>query len=125
MYIVSGGVRRGDKRLAIAAGDKNFTNSKNQELHDIKVAEFNPLDRSQKWWHGSDMALHSYAPYHDMVLIERNGTSMMLEHEESFETHHGKFVSNKMAYNVHEKHWYNEVTGNIISIDVSDPFKVP
>lgn len=46
MYIVTGGVRKGDKRLALAAGNETVTDKKHQTLHNIKVAEFNPEDRS-------------------------------------------------------------------------------
>jgi hypothetical protein len=46
MYIVTGGLRKGDRKLALAAGDKTEKNKKNQVLHDIKIAEFEPSDRS-------------------------------------------------------------------------------
>jgi hypothetical protein len=66
-------LRKNDKKLALTAGDNTVTNNKKQTLHDVKLATFDPADRSQKWYHGKDLALHSFAPYDDFVLVERNG----------------------------------------------------
>ena len=125
MYIVTGGLRKGDRKLSLAAGDKTEKNKKDQTLHDVKIADFDPADRSQKWWHGKDGALHSLAPYHDFVLIERDGKTMMIDHEESFNTHHGAFNSNEFAYDMGAKHWYNTITNHHLLIDVHDPHQEP
>lgn len=119
---MTGGLRKEDKRLALGAGDETIKNKREQVLHDVKVAKFDPADRSQKWWHGKDGALHSFAPYHDFVLVERDNKVMMLDHEESFETHHGKYVANELIYDQKLKTWKNGKTDNHIIIDVSDPF---
>jgi hypothetical protein len=47
---------------------------------------------------------------------------MMLDHEESFKLHHGKFPKNDLVYDEKLKTWKNNFTGNHIIIDVSDPF---
>jgi len=60
-----------------------------------------------------------------MVIAERDGKPMLIQHEESFNTHHGKFVSNEMVYHSSNKHWFNDITNNHLIIDVSDPFKEP
>jgi len=70
------------------------------------------------------MALHSLHPWDDMVMAERDGKTMLIEHESSFETH-GAFVKNEYAYHSANKHWFNEITNNHIIVDVSDPFKQP
>ena len=46
MYIVTGGLRKGDRKLSLAAGDKTEKNKKDQTLHDVKIADFDPADRS-------------------------------------------------------------------------------
>jgi len=46
MYIVTGGLRKGDRKLALAAGNETTKNKKEQTLHDVKVVEFNPADKS-------------------------------------------------------------------------------
>ena len=123
MYIVTGGVRKGDKKLALAAGTKTVRNKKHQVLHDVEVKIYDPNDRAQKWWHASnDQALHSYFPYSDHVMVERDGKLMLMDHGASFNTKKGTFKKNKLMYNSANKHWTNEVTGNSILIDVSDPF---
>ena len=60
-----------------------------------------------------------------MVMVERDGETMLIDHEESFKTHHKTFPLNKINYNLSTKHWVNEETGNSFFIDVSDQFESP
>jgi len=46
MYIVTGGLRVGDRKLALAAGTETIKNKKEQTLHNVKVVDFNPADKS-------------------------------------------------------------------------------
>jgi len=46
MYIVTGGLRKGDKKLSLSAGDNTEKNTKDQTLHDVKIVDFDPADRS-------------------------------------------------------------------------------
>ena len=50
---------------------------------------------------------------------------MMIDHEESFNTHHGAFNSNEFAYDMGAKHWYNTITNHHLLIDVHDPHQEP
>ena len=50
---------------------------------------------------------------------------MMIDHEESFNTHHGAFNSNEFEYDMTAKHWINKITRHHILIDVHDPHQEP
>jgi hypothetical protein len=52
------------------------------KTYNAKMVKYDPADRNQKWWFDpEDKALHSFAPYHDHVLIERNGGLAIIDHE--------------------------------------------
>ena len=55
-------------------------------------------------------------------MVERDGKLRLIDHELSFKTKKGTFKKNKLMYNSSNKQWTNEVTGNSILIDTSDPF---
>ena len=56
-------------------------------------------------------------------MVERNGNLLLIDHEESFKTKKKTFKTNKINYNEKNKHWTNEITGNSVVVDVSDPFR--